>query len=470
MISDADIDRVLTAWLADGNERAPSADVAGAIREAAGVAQRRPIVGRLGWGAMPDARRWLVLAAALSLAAAIAVGVGSALVTRLTVTPTPRPLPTSAVPSPTSPATQAPVSAVDLRPIQIEDWPVTLSIPPGWTEVEADGCCDYRHFAGTTPEGHLSVGHESPFSTVVCSPECARLDIPPTIPYSADAQLDALKAAVAGVAGSAAWTPLPPGTLPQVTGGAQVETTTTDDAGREWRRVHIVGLNERNLVTVAWSQPAVSWDPSLLADILANVTLTPAPIYSDGDLTEWAASGDFAMPIPGLWFGEDQPTADDGKPLSGVYRTGEGRVLVSVGDTNGNLGWCDPTCRILTGQTSVAVLTNRSSSTPARADWLRPRLTPRRRFGAPTSSDPVAHTVVAMHDGRPVAIRIDVGEWDVPPETIDDMIAGFRFVDPVAAPSGPTRETAGGRATIRLPKSWVQSDTDDAGSRGRTRG
>ncbi len=71
MISDLDLDRILAAWLADGPNRAPSRDVAAALREVARTSQRHGVLGGRGVGSMSSAHRWWV-AAALVVVAAVA--------------------------------------------------------------------------------------------------------------------------------------------------------------------------------------------------------------------------------------------------------------------------------------------------------------------------------------------------------------------------------------------------------------
>ena len=114
---------------------------------------------------------------------------------------------------------------------------------------------------------------------------------------------------MSAIAGDSEWTALPPGVLPEVGGGARLDTTAVDAAGREWRRVHIVGLRDRNVVAIAWSQPADAYDERLLNAVLTNMTLPSAPVYSDGDLIDQlTGEAGFAMPLPGLWLNEEQPT------------------------------------------------------------------------------------------------------------------------------------------------------------------
>ncbi len=341
MIRDADFDRILTGWLSEGPERAPAHDVAAALDVVASTPQRRSWTGPVGWRQwtrpLTRTRLGLIVAALLLIIAAVALGVGAGLIRLPSVFQEPTP------PVP---------SDISLRPVQIADWPVKLSIPGTWTEIGGP-CCDYRHFAGTTPEGHVSVGHESPYTTAVCSPDCQTIDLPMTIPYDAEAQLGVLKQAVGAIAGSSEWTLLESGVLDQITGAARLETTALDQGGREWRRVHIVGLRERNIVAIAWSQPADDFDTALLDAVLATVELTPAPVYSDGDLIDQFTSGsDYRMPMPGFWTGGDQPLLD-GTPMSGVHRFADGRVIVSFGDSEGTIGLCDPDCRLLRSQTSL---------------------------------------------------------------------------------------------------------------------
>lgn len=433
MISDVELDRVLRAWLREGGERAPESDVAAALAVIAMTRQRRrPWHAwiRAGRSRRPAGALILMTAVALILAAiAAAIVVGSVLI---------RPSP-----EPTTP---------QLRAMAIPDWPVAISIPIAWHEIEAP-CCDYRHFAGADPEGHLSIGHESPYRTTICSPECEDIEVPATIPYAAASQLDALRAGVEAIAGSTDWEFLPPDALPQIDGASRLETVATDASGRAWRRVHIVGLRERNLVSIAWSQPADTFDPALLAAVLDRTDLGVAPRYGDGDLVDPWSEPDFALPIPGLWLDVEQPTAG-GRLLSGVRRFADGRVVVSIGSAEGTLGWCDPDCLTIDGLRSLddleRAIRGQRDLGPASAVTLDGE--PARSMG---SADPVERRyVVAMHDQRPVAILIDVGDWAVAPGIIDAMVAGFAFSDPAPAAIDQRFIVADGRMELGLSSDW----------------
>ena len=456
MINDLDLDRVLTGWLAEGGERAPAADVEAALARVATTAQRRPWRSRLG---VDDGQlRWVILAAALLVLAAVAtIGIGAALV---------RPSPPGPDPSP-PPAAVATVSppAVELQPISVEDWSANVSIPTGWEIVEEEGHgLDFRHFAGTSPEGHLSVNHESPYAATVCAPACTRADLPFMIPYSATIQLEALRDGVSAIAGATDWKPLDDGVLPEVEGGQRLETRSTATDGRPWRHVFIIGLRDRNAVAFAWSQPADAFDAALFDAIIRETDLPSAPVYSDGDLLEWPTTdgiGRYTMPIPGHWITAEQPTLD-GVPISGVDRYGDGALVVSIGGPDGTLGWCDPDCIEVDGQGSLDAIeaTVRAGRTLGPSVETTLGGEPARAFGTDT---PVARRyVVALHDGRPVALRVDVGEWDVADGIPEQMIEGFAFADPVIAPADRVWTTGGGRVELGLSDAWTRSPVNDA--------
>ena len=79
------------------------------------------------------------------------------------------------------------------------------------------------------------------------------------------------------------------------------------------------------------------------------------------------------------------------------------------------------------------------------------------------TEDPVTRRyVVAMHHSRPVALLIDIGEWDVAPGTVDEMVAGFQFTDGVAEPVTQTFTVLDGRATLGLSHIWKPApDVED---------
>jgi hypothetical protein len=284
------------------------------------------------------------------------------------------------------------------------------------------------------------------------------------IPYSAEKQLDALQAGVAAIAESDAWVPLEARLLPEVVGGLRLDTTAPGPDGQDWHRVHIVGLRDRNLVAIAWSQPAAEFDERLLEQVLLAIELPSAPAYSDGDLVDSDAGqgiADYRFPIPGHWSWVDQPTLD-GVPLSGIRRWAEGRVVVSLGSADGELAWCDPTCRVATEQTSLealeATIRDGRDLGPSESTTLGGE--PARTFG---SDRPVERRyVVAMHHGRPVAVLVDVGDWDVAPGIVTTMLEGFRFTDRPLAEVGAVYTTADGAIELRLPSDWRQDPRDDA--------
>jgi hypothetical protein len=451
MTSDVELDRILGTWLAQGGDRAPAVDVDQALATVAATPQsrrrRRHGIGRLG-----------LLAAGLALLSllGLALGIGSGLIRLALPDPTDTSVDPSTVPSPATGVT-------DLLPVAIDDWSVRLGIPTRWAVVdEPEQGFDFRHFSGGQPEGHLSVSHESPYEVTVCLPRCDRIDLPAMIPYSAEIQLAALKAGVASITGTSAWTALDDPLLPEVTGAARQDATSVDGDGRVWRHVVIVGLRDRNAVSIAWSQPEAGFDDVLLDRVLAGIELPSGPVYSDGDLIEATAlDGSFRLPMPGHWITPDQPRLD-GVAMTGLHRFGDGPVLISIGDESGTLGWCDPDCRIAADQTSLdaleATIREGGVTGPAMPTTLDGE--PGRLIAAEAPTD--RRHVVAMHDGRPVAIRIDVGDWEVAPGVVDRMLAGFHFTDPPEAGStDPAVTTSDGSVSLGLPAGWRETRRTD---------
>ena len=163
MISDADLDGVLTAWFKDGGERAPAPAVEAALGIVATTRQHRSwIVSVRRWSSTTPRARVLFVALLVALMALAGIGLIAGLGQRLLDHPEP--------PNPISDATTS------LRSIRVDDWSVRLSIPERWSEVEAP-CCDFRVFAGTDPEGRVAVGHESPYQTGVCLPDCQTVEV-----------------------------------------------------------------------------------------------------------------------------------------------------------------------------------------------------------------------------------------------------------------------------------------------------
>jgi hypothetical protein len=443
MIADVDLDRIIATWIADGPERAPRDRVAAALAEVSSTRQRRlwlrPILGDADERGSLRSPLAVAIVLALLVAAGLAVGIGAGLI-RL----------------PSAPPPPAVTADVELRQIEIADWSARVSIPTTWTLVgDPSQLSEWRRFTGTDPEGELSVSHESPYQVTLCDPGCQVVKLPRPIPFSATTVLDALKAGVQDVAGSGPWRLLPPQVLSELEGGARSDVDREDDAGRAWRHVYVVGLRGRNAVAIAWRQPVDSFDRALLDAVLTQLELPRAPVYSDGDLVATASEA-FELPMPGFWTGEFQPNLD-GIPLSGVRRFADGRVMVSIGDRQGAIGLCDPDCRRLTEQRSMDAL----ERSIREAHELGPTATitlggePARSMG---TDQPIEQRyVVAMHRDRPVILLIDVGGWDVADGIIDDMVAGFRFLDPEPPPAARDHTTPDGRMILRLTERWRES-------------
>jgi hypothetical protein len=438
MISDADLDGVLTAWFKDGGERAPALAVEAALGMVATTRQHRTwIAGARRWSRTTPRARVLLIATILALLTLAGIGLIVGLGQRLPDQPTP--------PNP-NPQT----STTQLRRISVPDWSATLSIPERWTEIETP-CCDYKVFAGQDPEGRVAVGHESPYQTGVCLPECQTVKVATTIPYSAEAEREALRAAVGAAVGSSEWIPLADGYLPELVDPVRVDTVGVDEAGRRWHRVQVVGIRDRNVAAISWAQPAETFDENLFGHVLASVALPSAPVYSDGDL--WpVVVGPFSLDIPGLWVAYSQPQVD-GVPLSGVYDFAEGRLLVSIGTPDGRLGWCDPACGVTRDLRSLddvervirqdhvlgAAVPIELDGDAARLIWVD---------GGPSYA-------VAIHDRRPVAIRFDEGDWTVAPDVFEILLERFVFIDPDVAPVDQEIMTADGHVIVALSNAWT---------------
>lgn len=166
------------------------------------------------------------------------------------------------------------------------------------------------------------------------------------------------------------------------------------------------------------------------------------------------------MDIPGSWITPSQPDLD-GTPLSGVWRFGDGEVLVSIGTEDGTLGWCAPGCVELTGLTSLDALETavRGDATLGASAIATLDGEPARAFG--TDEPTLRRWIVAMHDGRPVAIRVDAGAWDTAPDIPQRLFDSFRFIDPAPAVPEQVLADPGGRFEVALPAGWTQVRRDD---------
>ena len=240
MITDVDLDRVLTALLADGGERAPQADVEAALgRGRDDPAASAPAVaasdGRREPDAAPDAgrrRRSLVLPSV----------VGDR--PRRGAHPAPRIHPIAA--------------ARRLRCRRLVRVDLVRSsttgrsrspIPERWSAVE-DRCSEYRALLrDDRRRASLSVAQRVPVRHAVCSPTCQTVrgaDHDPVL--DAEAQLEAPQ-------GRASVSDRGQRCLDRPAAGrpaagrrrARLDTTGRRPDGREWRRVHVVGIRDANV-------------------------------------------------------------------------------------------------------------------------------------------------------------------------------------------------------------------------------
>jgi hypothetical protein len=449
MITDGDLDRIISTWLAEGPEQAPRDYVDRALGQVRAVKQRRrrvrPLLGDVLQRGYLISPLGVAIVLALLSALALAAGIGTGLIR----VPSPPPAP---------PLTDD----ARLRPIHIDDWSAEMSIPETWRlDGDPTQLSEWRRFTGSDPQGELVVSHESPYQVTVCDPDCQDVRLPTPIPYSAAAQLEALKTGVGRVAGSQAWTDLPSDVLPEVKGRARLDTEARDADGRVWHHVYIVGLREQNALAIVWRQPTEVYKPALLAAVLARSQVPPAPVYTDGDLIVSRESGaDFTMLIPGFWIGAEQPRVD-GTPLNGVLRFGPDRVTVSIGEADGTFGWCEAACEELHSVTSLdaleAALRGRRELGPATDTRLGDE--PARSLSA--VRQPARRYVIAMHAGRPVGVMIDPGDWDVAEGIVEEMLDGFAFIDPPPPPPPEqVLSAADGRVELALPSAWYMIEGD----------
>ena len=149
------------------------------------------------------------------------------------------------------------------------------------------------------------------------------------------------------------------------------QTNTVTTRSRSSRQVIVIGDYLARVFALTLTQPADSFDDELLADLMAGVFLDPqGPGYAQGvpiphvdDQLGWMVE------IPDNWFGTEQPKMADGSPATGVRRFNGSWLMVSLGDSDGDLRLCDETCREVSGLDSLEELR------VAVASWL-PAATP----------------------------------------------------------------------------------------------
>ncbi len=419
MTIEADFDRSLRRWLADGDDQAPARYVESALAEVRVTAQRRPTI--LGLPLRSSGRP-----ASRSLAAGIVVGMLllAALVIFVSgsrVDPSPSPSPSA-----TAPVASDTVNA-DLRRVSYSEQAVSLAIPSAWREIGAP-CCELLRFGGSEPEGFLSVSHDSPFRATVCSLSCQDIVLPEFLPYSASAEMDALAERLGGSIPGATWIELPTGTIPDLDEGRRLDGVVRDGSGVEWHQTYVIGTHLRRVVAIAWRERADTSQPDLFEQVLASITVSAGAEYRSGVLEySFERTSGFILGVPDVWLPSDQPLLGDG-PASGVRRFGDGMIVVSVGDQDGSIRLCDPACRAITTAGTLddlervireAGATKSASAATLDHETARSTETDARRW------------VFAIHAGRPVVLSFDLTTETVDPAIFDVIVGAFYFDEPI---------------------------------------
>lgn len=450
MITDADFDRSLRRWLADGEERAPQQYVHAALLDVAGTAQRQPTLLALPIrrSSRPAGRSLAagLVVGMLGLAAVIAIAVGGR--------SDPSPTPSSSVPLPSA------RSIGDFRTVSDEEVAVTVAIPPTWRTV-ASPCCELVRFAGTEPVGEMSISHDSPFRARVCTLACTVIDLPVYVPYSAAAEMDALGVRLDKDFPGGVWRSLPPETIPELVEARRLDTVVPDVSGAEWHQVFVIGTHSRHIVAVSWRQPADTFDAALVDRVFASIRVTSGAEDRSGVMVDARAMlpVGYTISVPDTWLPAHQPLIDH-RPADGVRRFlaasgyGAGMVTVSVGDAAGSIVLCDPACRTVRSARTLGDL-----ETAVRAVGASGPTTGTTLDGAEARSVGTAgrRWMFAIHAGRPVVLAFDVPTATVDPGFPDTVVGSLRFDTPTVPVQ--TYPSADGTLEIALPGDWqrVQS-------------
>ncbi len=467
MTPDAELDRVLAAWLSGaGHRRAPDTVLRGTLEDIAVVRQRRPAawMRRLGWAeprgepsGWTSPRRAAVrvaLAAVLLVAVllALAIGVGS-FVTR----DDRNRLPSASPALPSGP----PATGWSTRAYG-EDVGFVVDLPNGWTDKVSNA--DYVLVSGSDPVGTLSVAHASPFDLYTCTPVCIRDVAAQRVPWSGSQVLDDATAAISKRVGGGSWTGVRDGVVAGVTGARRLDVVSGTGAEAQ-RTTYVVGLDPQRIVALTSTQPVATYDATLVDRILATFRLLPGgPTYSIGTLKADPDPGGFySATIPDFW--PDRTVSVGGDVVAGLRRFGAGELTIGIGTPFGRVGVCDPSCRVATGQLTLADL-RRTLMNGAPEDWARDAVElggqPAERLRQTNPSRPELEHVFAIHDGRAVVVTLDLTSGLVSRASFDEMVAGFHYLaQPAPEPVVMTLTAPDGSFHVGLARGWNASEGTD---------
>lgn len=462
--TDAELDRALEAYFGMGADTPTDRVAEAALLQVATTPQEGTRLTRL-WSTL-TASPALSWTAAVVVALAVAIGLLASLrpVGDLDPSPTPTAAP-SGTPNPDA-----------LVPFRSDADGYELLIPSGWVEVPSE-FDDARTWAGDDGELMISYG-TSIFdggNVTVCAPPlpsyntCMPLEHGYSIPFNP---------AVDGVGpiSMEGWLDRCDGGCPVTTSDALLggEAASMDRAVISDRQLtYVATFHDRRPIVLYWSEPLALADQSRIASMVASFQfLDPSasqePFVDPTELVPFGgAELGYEILVPRVW------AESAGSPEPGVTTFGSGAgfgteglpaLTISLGDPDGRVTLCQPSCELIVATTldqvqdALVSMMARTAGSPGwprlahgdvvlggesgrfeRPDYLR-RGDPesvglRPRFGESNGClgcPDMRYQLYVIHDGRPLVLTFDF--WTVAFEVISydyflEITRSFRFVD-----------------------------------------
>jgi hypothetical protein len=384
------------------------------------------------------------------IALLIGVGIGA-----LLTTPRPTSIASSSTAAPSAlsasgstaptPTSATPTSAPEDRKLTFRDQGLQLVVPAGW-DVDADVPRSVVRVADPSSDASLAVSHTSLLRAVVCDPVCIKINLPQFVPQREERTLDGLARAITKRTGSSRWNDLDPTGL-RIGDARALTVPAARDATFE--RSYVIGHYANGLVVAVAELPAGPDRAGRLRSLLEGIRPFPSEIYPTGEPVAYRnmALG-ISVDVPNVW------SLDVPRLAAGTRTFGGGRLRISVADAAGVLTLCDPVCRSVfaddLGELERRVFAPTRSGIEVGDTTLSGA---RARYRLDRTTVSPSYQVIAIVNGRPVQLWLDLAYPGVEMSAIDDIVASFRYVRPTrnrivhGALIGPGFK-------VRLPEGW----------------
>jgi hypothetical protein len=228
-----------------------------------------------------------------------------------------------------------------------------------------------------------------------------------------------------------------------------------------------IGLGMRTgLIRLPGPQPA----PTTVPHDWDDRTVRPISNPEDG----------YKLLLPSQWEEVSAPRVN-GEPAAGIRRfrapSGSNRALtISIGEPNGTVRICDPSCREVERQLSLDILQETLISSPEATDWREVHGDTviggeAARFERPNTggiiwdaAHPTFQHFFALHDGRPVVLSFDywpIRRGAIEAVTMRDIVDSFRFLELDTDFSDPDSlvqvSSPGDGYQLTIPADWIEA-------------